>query len=225
MSLREALQLRHDHIGTEHLLLGLIRQGRGASTRILNLAGVDLGSARVQVERMPSRHREAPPATAATVAADGRHPGLGRMFMVYRRDDLAPSVSDDLDAAFCGTVLVLSSDSADLDSAQPDSPPTAAISECDVVLALIGPHWLSAVTSDGQRRIAQASDPVRTALEAALRLGKATVPALLGNVSMPRAEQLPTSLSTLLDGKPIRIAPGSLHEHIAGLMRLYSPPR
>ncbi|GAA4256929.1 hypothetical protein [Dactylosporangium darangshiense] len=43
---------------------------------------------------MRSRHREWPPATAAAVTADGRHPGLGRVFMVYRRDDLAPSVPD-----------------------------------------------------------------------------------------------------------------------------------
>ncbi|MDG4766838.1 Clp protease N-terminal domain-containing protein [Solwaraspora sp. WMMD406] len=41
LSLREALRLRHRHIGTEHLLLGLLRDGRGPAVAAIMAAGVD----------------------------------------------------------------------------------------------------------------------------------------------------------------------------------------
>ncbi|MBT1163826.1 ATP-dependent Clp protease ATP-binding subunit [Bifidobacterium felsineum] len=45
-SLREALQLGHSYIGTEHILLGLIREGEGVGTQVLIKMGVDLGELR-----------------------------------------------------------------------------------------------------------------------------------------------------------------------------------
>jgi ATP-dependent Clp protease ATP-binding subunit ClpA len=42
LSLREAMALKHDHIGSEHILLGLIREGEGLAARVLVEAGVDL---------------------------------------------------------------------------------------------------------------------------------------------------------------------------------------
>jgi ATP-dependent Clp protease ATP-binding subunit ClpA len=42
LSLREALQLGHDYIGTEHILLGLIREGQGLAAQILVALGIDL---------------------------------------------------------------------------------------------------------------------------------------------------------------------------------------
>jgi ATP-dependent Clp protease ATP-binding subunit ClpC len=49
LSLREALQLGHTYIGTEHILLGLIREGDGVAAQILVGSGVDLNRARQQV--------------------------------------------------------------------------------------------------------------------------------------------------------------------------------
>ncbi|BDR54916.1 ATP-dependent Clp protease ATP-binding subunit ClpC [Bombiscardovia apis] len=46
LSLREALQLGHSYIGTEHILLGLIREGEGVGTQVLIKMGVDLGELR-----------------------------------------------------------------------------------------------------------------------------------------------------------------------------------
>jgi ATP-dependent Clp protease ATP-binding subunit ClpA len=46
LSLREALQLRHNYIGTEHILLGLIREGEGLAAQALVDAGADLGDLR-----------------------------------------------------------------------------------------------------------------------------------------------------------------------------------
>jgi ATP-dependent Clp protease ATP-binding subunit ClpC len=49
LSLREALQLGHTYIGTEHILLGLIREGEGVAAQVLVRLGADLNRARQQV--------------------------------------------------------------------------------------------------------------------------------------------------------------------------------
>ncbi len=52
LSLEEARQLGHNYIGTEHLLLGLIREGEGVAARVMENLGVDLTKIRTQVIRM-----------------------------------------------------------------------------------------------------------------------------------------------------------------------------
>jgi len=49
LSLREALQLGHDYIGTEHMLLGLVREGEGAGAQVLVSLGADLSRVHDQV--------------------------------------------------------------------------------------------------------------------------------------------------------------------------------
>src|SRR2546421_5984215 len=49
LSLREALQLGHNYIGTEHILLGLIREGDGVAAQVLVKLGADLNRVRQQV--------------------------------------------------------------------------------------------------------------------------------------------------------------------------------
>ncbi|TDC80981.1 Clp protease [Micromonospora sp. KC606] len=50
LSLREALRLRHRHIGTEHILLGLLREGNGLAAVVLTEAGLHLDELRRRVE-------------------------------------------------------------------------------------------------------------------------------------------------------------------------------
>ncbi len=52
LSLEEARQLGHNYIGTEHLLLGLIREGEGVAARVLENLNIDLKKVRTQVIRM-----------------------------------------------------------------------------------------------------------------------------------------------------------------------------
>ncbi len=52
LSLEEARQLGHNYIGTEHLLLGLIREGEGVAARVLENLNIDLTKVRTQVIRM-----------------------------------------------------------------------------------------------------------------------------------------------------------------------------
>ena len=49
LSLRESQQMGHNYIGTEHILLGLIRQGDGTAARVLAGLGADLSGVRAQV--------------------------------------------------------------------------------------------------------------------------------------------------------------------------------
>ena len=55
LSLREALQLGHNYIGTEHILLGLIREGEGVAAQVLVKLGADLSRVRQQVIQLLSR--------------------------------------------------------------------------------------------------------------------------------------------------------------------------
>jgi ATP-dependent Clp protease ATP-binding subunit ClpC len=70
LSLREALQLGHNYIGTEHILLGLIREGEGVAAQVLVKLGADLSRVRQQVIQLlsgyqgPSGKAEGAPAGA-----------------------------------------------------------------------------------------------------------------------------------------------------------------
>src|ERR1700694_6186813 len=54
LSLREALQLGHNYIGTEHMLLGLVHEGEGVGAQVLVSLGADLSRVRQQVVRQLS---------------------------------------------------------------------------------------------------------------------------------------------------------------------------
>ncbi len=58
-SKEEALRLGHEHIGTEHLMLGLIREGKGVAVKILNSLGVDLDNFRGRVENIGVKRNSA----------------------------------------------------------------------------------------------------------------------------------------------------------------------
>jgi ATP-dependent Clp protease ATP-binding subunit ClpC len=69
LSLREALQLGHNYIGTEHILLGLIREGEGVAAQVLVKLGADLSRVRQQVIQLLSGYaggKEAAPAGGPT---------------------------------------------------------------------------------------------------------------------------------------------------------------
>src|SRR5256714_9231735 len=77
LSLREALQLGHNYIGTEHILLGLIREGEGVAAQVLVKLGADLSRVRQQVIQLLSGYagtKEAPGAGAAPGASGESQP-------------------------------------------------------------------------------------------------------------------------------------------------------
>ena len=83
LSLREALQLGHNYIGTEHILLGLIREGEGVAAQVLVKLGADPSRIRQQViqllagsrgkerPRQPRRRRRRPPLRSYSTSSAG----------------------------------------------------------------------------------------------------------------------------------------------------------
>ncbi|MGH9121825.1 MAG: Clp protease N-terminal domain-containing protein, partial [Acidimicrobiales bacterium] len=73
LSLREALQLGHNYIGTEHILLGLIREGEGVAAQVLQKLGADLSRVRQQVIQLLSGYgqqgKEAPSGSGTSPGA------------------------------------------------------------------------------------------------------------------------------------------------------------
>ena len=68
LSLREALQLGHNYIGTEHILLGLIREGEGVAAQVLVKLGADLNRVRQQVIQLLSGYQGKEAATSGAPA-------------------------------------------------------------------------------------------------------------------------------------------------------------
>ena len=103
LSLREALQLGHDYIGTEHILLGLIREGGGVADQILVKLGADLNRVRQQVIQLLHGHQAKEPVSARSTAGELRLlPAVkarleaveGRLAAVEQQVGIGPDTSD-----------------------------------------------------------------------------------------------------------------------------------
>ncbi len=71
LSLREALQLGHNYIGTEHILLGLIREGEGVAAQVLVKLGADLSRVRQQVIQLLSGYSGPSGSTGSAPSSEG----------------------------------------------------------------------------------------------------------------------------------------------------------
>jgi ATP-dependent Clp protease ATP-binding subunit ClpC len=71
LSLREALQLGHNYIGTEHMLLGLVREGEGVAAQVLVSLGADLSRVRQQVIQLLSGYQASGPEKAPASGPSG----------------------------------------------------------------------------------------------------------------------------------------------------------
>ena len=79
LSLREALQLGHNYIGTEHILLGLIREGEGVAAQVLQKLGADLNRVRQTVIQLLSGYTAGKGET--TPGGQGEQAGQGSMVL------------------------------------------------------------------------------------------------------------------------------------------------
>jgi TIR domain len=121
------------------------------------------------------------------------------IFISYRRDDTegyAGRLFQDLSEAFgAGTVFM------DVTAIEPGIDFRKAIerhtASCGVLLALIGPTWLSATGPDGRRRLDNPDDFVRLETASALRRDIPVIPVLVQNALMPHADELPDDLKDL----------------------------
>jgi hypothetical protein len=92
---------------------------------------------------------------------------------------------------------------------------TERVAGCDVFLALIGDGWLSVAGPSGTRRLDDPGDFVRIEVEAALGRRIPVIPVLVGNSSVPKAEQLPESLRGLAFRNASLVRPNPDFQHDA----------
>ncbi|OQA21656.1 MAG: ATP-dependent Clp protease ATP-binding subunit ClpC1 [Actinobacteria bacterium ADurb.Bin346] len=84
LSLREALQMGHNYIGTEHILLGLLREGEGVAARVLNTFGISLDIVKEKIKEILNKYPFYP--QEDTSAADKTQKRSLKMLTQYGRD-------------------------------------------------------------------------------------------------------------------------------------------
>ena len=119
---------------------------------------------------------------------------MPKVFISYRREDtaaLAGRIYDRLSLHFGRASVFMDIDTIPfgVDFRQHIN---EVVSQCDVLLALIGDRW-AGVLPDGERRLDDPADFVRMEIETALNRGILVVPLLIGRVSMPSTTELPPS--------------------------------
>ena len=125
---------------------------------------------------------------------------MSGIFISYRRSDSegwAGRLSDSLKAEL-GRVNIF----RDIEDIPPgvefDTYIETAVSSCDVLIAIIGPHWLTAANSDGQRRLDDPKDFTRLEIVGALKRNIRVIPTLVGNAALPNGDDLPEDIKPLV---------------------------
>ncbi|MGN0125734.1 MAG: Clp protease N-terminal domain-containing protein, partial [Rhodococcus sp. (in: high G+C Gram-positive bacteria)] len=97
LSLREALQLGHNYIGTEHILLGLIREGEGVAAQVLVKLGADLNRVRQQVIQLLSGYQGKEPAESGTSRGETGTPSTSLVLDQFGRNLTQAALEGKLD--------------------------------------------------------------------------------------------------------------------------------
>lgn len=132
-----------------------------------------------------------------------------KIFLSYRRsdsNDVTGRIYDRLEDAFGREMIFKDVDSIPLGVNFADFLKTT-LDECNVVLAIIGPTWLSCTDSQGYRRLDDPGDFVRLEVETALKRKVRVIPLLVSGASMPGDEELPNSLKSLIFQNAMSVRP------------------
>jgi hypothetical protein len=125
---------------------------------------------------------------------------MAGIFISYRRSDTAGwagRLSDLLSKHFGVDVVFMDTESIKA-GINFRTAIEASISSCEVLLVLIGPHWLSERNNEGLRRLDDQNDYIRFEIETALKSNVRTIPVLLGeDTRMPGEQDLPPELRPL----------------------------
>lgn len=92
------------------------------------------------------------------------------------------------------------------------------LSTADVMLVLLGKHWLDAKDGLGNRRLDNSEDFVRLEIETALQRNIHIIPILLNEAQMPKASDLPASLSTLVLHQALTLSDSRWEQDMQQLM-------
>lgn len=143
-----------------------------------------------------------------------------KIFVSYRREDSsawAGRLRDSLAARF-GEGNIFQDVAAVRPGEEFPDAISAALARSDAALAVIGPNWLSVVSTDGQPRLAATDDYVRFELIAALSQRKLVIPVLVGGAAMPSATQLSEELKPLALLQAVSLRDETWHSDVEGLI-------
>jgi len=94
------------------------------------------------------------------------------------------------------------------------------ISQCDVLLAVIGERWLTSTGENGRRRLDMADDFVRLEIAKALERGVRVIPVLVGGATMPHQDDLPDDLRPLSVHQAMDLRDAHFHADVDQLVDL-----
>lgn len=144
-----------------------------------------------------------------------------KFFISYRRDDsagYAGRIHDRLEREFGRDLLFMDVDAIPL-GVNFVKALTDEVAKCDVLLAVIGPNWMTCVESDGTRRLDNERDFVRIEIAAALARNIPVIPILLERTRMPDSTYLPKDIKELALRNGIEIRHASFHDDMNKLIR------
>src|SRR5215467_1793311 len=143
-----------------------------------------------------------------------------KLFLSYRREDsagYAGRLFDHLSVRFPKRVFM------DVDSIAAGADFTheleKSIKSSDVLVALIGRQWLTAVDSSARRRIDDPADFLRLELETAMANGVRIIPTLVGGATIPAVAELPASLQALTRRQAIELRDNTFARDVQFLIR------
>jgi hypothetical protein len=121
------------------------------------------------------------------------------VFLSYRREDSGPYailLKEHLSERFPDVAVFMDLDAieAGVDFAEAIK---SGVDSCAVLIALIGPKWLTITDEDGQRRLDNPDDYVRFEIQSALERCVRVIPVLVDGARAPRHQQLPADLQKL----------------------------
>src|SRR5215471_10431132 len=131
----------------------------------------------------------------------------GNIFINYRRDEsghVAGRLHDSLAPTFGRNKLFMDVDDIPAGTDFEDYL-NSQVAACDVMLAIIGPNWLTAKDETGQRRLDKLEDFVAIEIGAALARNIPVVPVLVDGARMPMASELPDLLKPLARRQAIQV--------------------
>jgi hypothetical protein len=153
---------------------------------------------------------------------EARPTGSAKVFISYRREDSKWPARQIYEVFLkhlpCEQIFI------DIDSIPPGADFVKIledqVAQCEIVLALIGPHWIEIIDpKTGRRRLDNPKDFVRIEIRSALSNGIQVVPVLLDDTPMPHADQLPEDIKILAEKRAEFVGYRSFEGDVERLIR------
>jgi hypothetical protein len=145
---------------------------------------------------------------------------MARVFLSYRREDSRADTGrlfDRLSRHFGDANVFMDIDDIDAGENFVEKL-TRTLAQCEVLLLVIGPRWLSAADEEGRPRLAAPGDFVRLEAQTALERGIPLIPVLVGGARMPERGDLPSQLAGIVVHQALSVSDERFHGDVDRLI-------